>query len=180
MFGEDGWCPSCGVPKREQCGSIVLQGKGLSSCGGAWVPNWQFDVLCLERSVASEIVARFDVELLEVAWKGVSRCEAMQIVVPSIGDAWFDQDSLRRAATAEHGVAGATCPDCGVWRWMPLAYDSMPPLLDTVDLRNHAIAASPEWFGDGWQAFRQIRMHRELAEMIVRASPKDFAIAEAH
>lgn len=44
MYGEDGWCRACGVPQRAQCGSMVLQRKGLT-VAGAWVPNWQFDTI---------------------------------------------------------------------------------------------------------------------------------------
>lgn len=40
------------------------------------------------------------------------------------------------------------------------------------------VAASPEWFGDGCQAFRQIIVRRRLAEMMVEASPRDFRIQE--
>jgi hypothetical protein len=61
MFGEDGWCHSCGVPKGPQSGSIVLQSKGMRVEGG-WVPNWQFDAICMERSVAEEAASRFRLE----------------------------------------------------------------------------------------------------------------------
>jgi hypothetical protein len=40
------------------------------------------------------------------------------------------------------------------------------------------VAASPEWFGDGWNAFRQIVVRRELAHVIVDASPHDVCILE--
>jgi hypothetical protein len=30
----------------------------------------------------------------------------------------------------------------------------LPPLLDVPGLKDVDVAASPEWFGDGWQAFR--------------------------
>jgi hypothetical protein len=39
-----------------------------------------------------------------------------------------------------------------------------------------AVAASPEWFGDRGNAFRQVLVLRDLAEMIVAASPRDFGI----
>jgi hypothetical protein len=41
------------------------------------------------------------------------------------------------------------------------------------------VAASPEWFGDGWQAFRQILFRRPLAELIANASPRDFRIRDS-
>jgi hypothetical protein len=40
------------------------------------------------------------------------------------------------------------------------------------------VAASPEWFGDGWNAFRQILVRRELPELVVETSPRDFRIHE--
>ena len=53
---------------------------------GGWVPNWQFDAICLERSVAAEASSRFELELRPVEWHGARPGDAMQIVVPSIGD----------------------------------------------------------------------------------------------
>jgi hypothetical protein len=40
--------------------------------------------------------------------------------------------------------------------------------------------ASPEWFGDGCQSFRQILVCRQLAELIESASPKDFKVRDVH
>lgn len=177
MFGEDGWCRSCGVPKHPQTGSLVLQRKGMKVEGG-WVPNWQFDVICVAQDVAVEAAARFDIDTRKVEWHPTSPGEATQIVVPAIGDAWFDADELGSAAIERHGVAGATCPECGVWRWMPLAFGFLPPLRITPPLGDVAIAASPEWFGDGKQAFRQILVRRELAGLIAAASRRDFKVQE--
>ena len=175
MFGEDGWCPSCGVPKHSQTGSVVLQRKGMKVEGG-WVPNWRFDVICVEKAVAEEAASSFELDVRQVDWHPTSAGEAFQIVVPTIGEAWFDPDELRDKAIERHGVAGATCSACGVWRWMPLAFGSLPPLRITPPLDDLAIAASPEWFGDGWKAFRQILVRRELAELLAAASPKDFKV----
>lgn len=177
MFGEDGWCHACGVPKHPQTGSIVLERKGLT-VSGAWVPNWQFDVICLEQSLADEVGKHFDVELRPVEWPRTAEGEVFQIVVPTVGESWFDPDELREAAIAYHGTDGARCPDCGVWRWMPLVFGFLPPLRITPALGNADVAASPEWFGDGWKAFRQILVRRELAELIATASPRDFKIQE--
>lgn len=175
MYGVDGWCRACGVPNREQTGSIVLQRRGLT-VAGAWVPNWHFDGICLERSLAEQVGSMFRLELLDVAWPTSPSHDARQIVVPTVGDAWFDHDELRAAAIAEHGTAGATCPVCGTWRWMPLDFDELPPLRIEPGLGDVDIAASPEWFGDGWKAFRQVLVRRELAELIARASPRDFRV----
>jgi len=177
MFGEDGWCRSCGVPKHSQSGSLVLQRNGLK-VEGAWVPNWRFDVICVEQRVAVEVAARFDIQTREVGWHPTSADEATQIVVPTVGAAWFDPEELRESAIARHGVDGATCPECGVWRWMPLTFGFLPPLRIAHSLGDVAIAGSPEWFGDGKRAFRQILVRRELAELIAAASPRDFKVQD--
>jgi hypothetical protein len=175
MFGDGGWCRSCGTPLRDQCGPLTLRRAGLSPVSGAWVPNWRFDAICLEGSLAARVAERFRVDLREVAWKGSAPGAAMQIVVPSVGKAWFDPDQLGEKAVAHHGTAGATCPECGVWRWMPLAFGTLPAV-SLSQLEGVDIAASPEWFGAGCQSFRQILVRRELAELIVAASPKDFKV----
>jgi hypothetical protein len=176
MYGEDGWCPDCGVPRHAQCGSLVLQRKGFDRCEGGWVPNWQFDVICLEQSLANRLAEDFNLDLRKVAWNSSPLGEATQLVVPTIGDAWFDMTELRSAAIARHGTDGARCAGCGVWRWMPLSFDFLPPVRATPALGEVVIAASPEWFGDGWKAFRQILVRRDLAELIAQASPKDFVV----
>lgn len=182
MFGEDGWCDACGVPRHEQTGSLILERKGMSRATGAWVPYWRGDdALCLEGKLASRLGDRFDLDLREIQWHPFSAGEAMQIVIPSVGERWFDPEELRAAATDRHGTDGARCDECGVWRWMPLAIGAgAPPLRitppdsgDGVD-----IMASPEWFGDEWRAFRQILVRRELAEEIAAASPRDFRVEE--
>lgn len=128
MFGEDGWCRGCGVPLRPQSGSIVLQRRGFARVEGAWVPNWQFGAICLERSLSDIAAARFAVDLLPVAWDDDPISEAMQIVVPSVGDAWFDPDELRERTKARHGASGAECSTCGIWRWLPLPSEELPRL----------------------------------------------------
>lgn len=178
MFGDDGWCHSCGVPRHPQTGPLTLQRKGLAPLKGAWMPNWQFDAICLERSVTDEVADRFNVELREVTWRGPAPGVAMQLVVPSVGDVWFDPDELRKKAAARHGTPGATCPECGVWRWMPLIFGFLPPVRTSPEWARHDVIASPEWFGDGRQAFRQILVRRELAELIAAASPKDFKVQD--
>lgn len=128
MFGEDGWCHSCGVPNGPQSGSIVLQRKNFKTVNGGWVPNWQFDVICVEQAVGDDAASKFTLELRPVGWHPSSPGDAVQIVVPSVGDSWFDEDELREKAAERHGVAGKKCDDCGVWRWMPLAFGFLPAL----------------------------------------------------
>ncbi len=179
MHGEDGWCRSCGVPRRPQCGSLILQSRGLKSVEGAWVPNWQFDAYCLERALAEQVVASgFPLPLLPIEWHGQPPGDAMQIVAPTMGVAWFDPAELRARTIAKHGAAGASCDECGVWRWYPLLSEEMPPYRYAAMDDDVHVAASPEWFGDGHKAFRQVIVRRALAEMIVAACPRDFRIHE--
>jgi hypothetical protein len=175
MFGEDGWCHSCGTPRHPQTGPLTLRTGGLSATG-AWAPNWIFDVICLERSLAEQVAAQFTVELRDVAWHPNGLGEASQIVIPTVGEAWFDHAELRDRAIAEHGTPGATCPDCGIWRWMPLTWGGLPPLRFDQAWSHVDVIASPEWFGAGCQSFRQILVRRDLAELIAAASPRDFRV----
>jgi hypothetical protein len=172
------------VPQRDPCGNLVLQRTDLARVEGAWAPNWQFDVICFERDLAERIADRFRVELRDVDWRGAAPAQAKCLVVPSVGEAWFDHELLREKLVSVHGRDGALCPACRVWRWMPLGFaplppltnDALPPLLNVPGLDEVDAAASPEWFGDGWNAFRQIVVRRELAEMVVEASPRDFRV----
>jgi hypothetical protein len=179
MFGDDGWCRSSGTPLREQCGPLTLRRTGLSPLAGGWVPNWRFDAICLEGSVAKKVVAEgFSVDLREVAWHGSSPGTALQIVAPSVGLAWFDPEELRARAEDRHGVAGATCADCGTWRWMPMTYGLLPPVVGDVLSAPQDVIASREWFGDGCQSYRQVLVRRRLAELIAAASPRDFKVQQ--
>lgn len=61
---------------------------------------------------------------------------------------------------------------------MPLSFGLLPAVTDISALEPLDIAASPEWFGDGWQAYRQVLVRRELAELLLEAGPRDFSIVE--
>lgn len=177
MYGEDGWCRACGVPQRPQTGSMVFQRRGLT-VAGAWVPNWRFDTICLERDLADEVASRFTVELREVQWARSSPGEAMQIVIPSTTTRWFDDQAMRDAASRWGRDPGARCGVCGVWRWAPLWWGSLPGMVDPSVVAGYDIVAGPEWFGSGWVADRRILVRRALAELLVAASPRDFTIQE--
>lgn len=178
MFGEDGWCRACGTPLSEQIGSLRLQRKGMQAARGAWIPNWRFDAICLDAALAEEVRARFPVSLLPLKWPRGEDAGAFQLVVPSGDVAWFDRDELGAAARARHGTDGARCGRCGTWRWMPLEGDLLPPLcVPGRELCGDAVA-SPEWFGDGCQSFRQILVRRSLGELLVHASPRDFLLRD--
>ena len=141
------------------------------------MPNWQFDAICLGAELAAEVAARFpSVRLFPVARAGGSTEPMAAQIVPCVtGGDWFDARELRDRALARHGAAGAARPECEVWRWYPLPLAELPPI--RVELPSEAlVAASPEWFGDGWQAFRQLALRRPLAELISSASPRDVSV----
>ena len=160
MYGADGWCRACGIPSRPQCGPLTLQRSGLT-VSGAWTPYWVYGTICLASELAEQVAARFRVDLRDVAWPKTSAGDVRQVVVPVVGERWFDPDELERRATARHGRAGAICQECGVWRWMPLGFapvpqlgsEVLPAVLHVPELDDVDVAASPEWFGDGGTLF---------------------------
>ena len=178
MFGETGWCHVCGVPLHEQSGPLTLQAGGQSPVHGAWIPNWRFDAICLEKSLADRVSAEFRVDLRPVAWRRKVVGAAMQIVAPTVGPAWFDHDQLAEKAIARHGSSGAECSECHTWRWMPLSSEELPPVRSNPSWKQYDVVASPEWFGDGARSFREILVRRSLAGVITAASPKDFRVRE--
>lgn len=177
MYGEDGWCHECGVPKHPQTGSIVLQRRGLTIVGG-WVPYWRFDVYCLEQSLADEARKRFAAELRPVAFPREGGAEASQIVINSSSVPWFDPADLFLATTSIHGEACEKCPVCGVTRWMPVGMEVLPAPPAAALEGQPLVVASPEWFGAGKRSFRAILWRRDFAEFLVGCAPKDFQIQE--
>jgi hypothetical protein len=177
MYGEDGWCHSCGVPQREQCGDLILQRSGLR-VGGAWVPNWRFDAYCVERSLADEIGTRFDVRLRDVSWPRDGNGDARQVVATVTGEAWYDDSSLASATAAKHSTIGERCSECGVWKWTPVSPQDIHGLKEDVRLLDYPVIASPEWFGSGYGARHQVLFKRELAQYLASASPRDFSVKE--
>jgi hypothetical protein len=178
MFGGDGWCHACGVPKHEQTGSIVLQRKGLK-VEGAWVPNWQFDAYCLATAVAAKAAERFGIGLMPVVAPGGVPLEASQVIITSSRVPWFDASDITGPISAIHGKSSETCPVCGVTRWLPVGMDVLPPPPAALIDDEPAVFASPEWFGAGKQSFRQILWRRDVADFLVRSSPKDFKVRVA-
>jgi hypothetical protein len=131
MYGAEGWCRSCCVPRQPRRGSLILQRKRFK-VQGAWSSYWHWGI-CLEAELADEIAAAFRVELMDVKWHASSPGKAREVIAPPVGERWFDE------------------------------FD---------------VVASPEWFGDGCNAFREILVRRELASIIVAASPRDFRIVK--
>lgn len=126
MYGPDGWCRSCGIPLQEQTGPLTLRASGMSPVQGAWVPNWRFDTICVEATLAARLGSEYRLETRPVAWHRNVQGAAMQIIAPTIKPEWFDPDALRTAAVSRHGSAGKNCAECCVWRWLPLPLELLP------------------------------------------------------
>jgi hypothetical protein len=178
MYGANGWCHSCGMPLREQSGPLTLQARGLSPVRGVWIPNSQFDMICSEATLAATLGTSFRLRVRPVAWHGTVQGTAVQFVVQKVEPGWFDPEALREAAVARNGEAGATCPECGIWRWMPVPAEQLPPVRPSPNWERYDLIGSPEWFGDGANSFRLVLMRRALAQAIAVASPRDFKVQE--
>lgn len=101
-----------------------------------------------------------------------------QIEIPTVGTEWFDPRELTHETERQHGVDGETCPECGVWKWSPLVPGILPPLRIAPALVDQPFAASPEWFGDGRKAFRQVLVRSDIARLIAVTSPRDFEFVD--
>lgn len=176
IYGEDGWCRVCGVPQHPQSGSIVLQSRGLT-VSGAWVPNWQFDVYCMESEFGARAEADFGLTFRSVrSPKG--ELDAVQVIIDSSQDQWFRPGDLDRLISPIHGVASEECAVCGIVRWMPVGMDTLPPPPVELLASEPPVVASPEWFGAGYRSFRQIIWRRDVAVFMLSVGPKDFRIQE--
>jgi len=176
LYGADGWCRSCGMALGDQTGPLTLRKSGLT-VHGAWQPNWFFDFLCVAPAVAEKVDGLFDLKLRPIAWPSPKTDDrAFQIVVPTVGERWYDPVELDAACRQRHGSPGERCPRCQTWRWYPLIDPPPPRFFDGHS--NVAIANSPEIFGSGLSAFRKILVRRELAELLAAASPRDFYVRE--
>jgi hypothetical protein len=176
MFGPDGWCRSCGVPQHRQTGSLMIQGSKFPT-GSVWMPNWHFDVVCLSGEVAHEVRSNFRVHLLPVR-KPRGDTGVVQIVAPTTANRWYAEAELAERATRLHPEPGKRCAVCGVWRWLPIPDEELPPARVETSWSTLDVVASPESFGDGWSAFRDLLFRRSLAQALVAASPRVWSIVE--
>ena len=179
MYGEDGWCHSCGVALREQTGSMIVKIPPKAVPIGVWTPNWQFDSQVLSEDLAAMVASRFSVRLIPVELRPPSS-RPQQVVPTVMASPWFDHQLLVEATTARHGSPGNTCQECGVWRWYGLGFEQLPPATRSSEWDGHDVVASPEWFGDGCNAYREVLFRRELAELIVAANPRRAKIIEVN
>lgn len=176
MYGPDGWCHTCAIPKHVQTGSLVLEKKGLTNAEGAWIPYDHDDIICADAPLAREIASTFDIELREIAWPRNSDNQAFQLQIPVGTTPWFNPSELEAATTATHGRAGSTCEECGTWRWLGLGFDNVSPLVNGALDGAGAIIASPEWFGSVRHAYREVRLVKELADLLAARSPQDLKL----
>jgi hypothetical protein len=179
MFGEGGWCDQCGVPKHEQTGPIVIQNRGFTRVEGGWVPNWRFDVYCLEARLADVASRQFGVQLREVQWHVKSPGAAFQLVAPTSTAAWFDISKVDDVASPLPGFESTTCPRCDVTRWSAIELTNVLPYpAPGVITGDPAVIASREWFGGGMQSYRQFLWRRDFAAYLQRECSRDFKIQE--
>ncbi len=177
MYGDDGWCRGCGRPTGPQIGPLTLQRRGLGSAKGVWIPYWRYEALCMDREVAESVAARFGVETRPVLHPA-GGADVFQLVIEPVGSSWFDPAEMERATIDHHGSPGRECPVCHTWRWFPLPSRLLPPLNDEARLGVGHVGASPEFFGDGLGSTQLHLFSRELAQVLVDASPRDFFIEE--
>lgn len=177
MFGEDGWCKACGLPQHPQSGSVVLQRRGLTPTGG-WVPHWQFDVYCLDSRLVELAARTFDLNFRSIFAPTGEEYAAQQIIIQSTAQEWFDPEEIELLIAPIHGVDFDRCSACGQRRWMPVGMDVLPVPPPSVFRAKPPVVASPEWFGAGFQSFRQIVWRRDVAEFLVQHAPKDFKTQE--
>ena len=163
------------MPLREQIGPLMLQRRSLT-VSGAWKPNWLFDALCVAPPGAEKIESLFDVELRPIAWPTPRMSDpAFQIIIPVVGERWYDPAELDAACQARHGAPGKRCPKCQTWRWYGI--DAPPPRFFDIH-SDVAIALSPEVFGDGCAAFRKTLVRRDLAALLTSAGHQDLGVRE--
>ena len=174
LFGPDGWCHGCGIPYGPQSGALVLRRANLT-VSGVWMPNWRFDTICLDEALAARVSEKFQLDVRDVEWPR-SGPVAKQVVFPTVEPAWFDPKDLEARVTARHGRPGASCSVCGRWRWLPLPWNLLPPVMPSPAWDGLDAIASPEWFGDGKQSFRLILLREPLANELAAASPRDLRV----
>lgn len=181
MYGEDGWCRSCGTPLRDQSGPLVIQGIRFPTAD-VWMPNWLFDTVCISADIAEEVARDFRVDLGEVHKPRQGDTGVRQLLVSPTASPWYTEKHLSRAVRERHGphygrTAGSTCRSCDRWKWLPISEDGTPvqasALMADVD-----VVASPEIFGDGLTSFRHLLFRRPLAEVLHSKAERNWDLRE--
>ena len=169
MYGEDGWCRSCGTPLRNQSGPLVIQGSKFPTAD-VWMPNWLFDTVCISADIAEEVARDFRVDLVEVHNPRQGVTGVRQVRAGPTASPWYTKKHLSRAVRERHGqdygrTTGSTCRSCGRWKWLPIAEDWAPVQASALT-PDADVVASPEIFGDGLKSFRHLLFRRPLAELL--------------
>lgn len=178
MYGADGWCHTCGTPNREQTGRLVLKASGLPK-GPFWMPNWRFNALCVRLPEASNVIDRFALATMPVHTPRSTDTNIVQLLPANTPTPWYDPTRLTELAAARHGRPGNRCPTCQTWRWYPLPQHELPSASPDALSGGWPFIASPEWFGDGCQAFHQLLIRRNLAHALVALDPKTWSVEES-
>jgi hypothetical protein len=181
MYGEDGWCRACGTPLRPQSGSIFIQGSKFPTAN-VWMPNWQFDVVCVASDVADQIQRSFNVRFGEVYTPRQGATGVKQILAEPTTEPWFEPGDLKAAVRARHrdhdgDRTGSTCGTCHRWKWLPVSEDAAPILAQSVASESDVIA-SPESFGDGLNSFHMLLFRRPLAELLLAVARRNWDLVE--
>lgn len=178
MYGDDGWCHACGIPAREQSGSLILRAAKFPT-SHFWMPNWQFDALCVRLEAAAAIIDKFNLRTMPVQQPKLADTGVVQLLPVVTAAAWYDVDRLRSLATARHGNTGSRCSSCGTWRWLPLSNAELPAPHAAATETSEAFIASPEWFGSGMSAHRQLLFRRPLGEALVALNRRVWSLVES-
>lgn len=179
MYGDQGWCPSCGVPIGARSGPLALQKKGLPKPEGVWRPYWHDDVICLESRLAEEAERRFALQHRPVTWPRGVPSNISEVIIPVVGESWYEAEKLCQRALKHYGKpVGNRCRECEPWKWMPLAAYTASQLHGEASTYMGPIMASPEWFGDGFAAFRHVLLRRDVALFLESHGRRDFRIEE--
>lgn len=181
MYGEDGWCRECGTPLGPQIGPLTIQGSGFPTAE-VWIPNWQYNAVCVSKSLAEKLKKGFDLTLRDVN-KPRDGPTGVQQIIPSISERpWYAKRALSKAVLKRHSkngakTAGNRCPACGVFKWFPIGEQEAAIDPDSLD-GNASVVASAEQFGDGKSSFRHLLFRRDLAIALVEANPRTFSSVE--
>ena len=181
-FGADGWCRTCGAPKVEQTGHLILQGYKFPKAD-VFMPNWSFDVIGVSAHVAAEVGKRFKVKMRSVHKPKTGATEVMQLLPGESSENWYLDSDLKAAVERRPGVdrepwLHQVCDACGTARWLPVSEGQAPISLRAVEGVASDFVASPERFGSGKRSFRHLLFRRSLGVFLQASSPRNWELKE--
>lgn len=181
-YGSSGWCHECGTPTQEQTGALTIQGSKFPT-SPVWMPNWMYDVVCVDAAIATEIIRGFEVQLGDIHKPRTGATGAMQIIPSVTANEWHDPAELAEAVIARHGDSngdrtGNRCGACETWKWLPVGEDEASVRLSALEGASGDVVASPETFGDGLVSFTHLLFRRALGELLVAAHSRHWSLVE--